>query len=87
MTYYAYNKRAKQTSRRNNVSHPNKHIREAIQYAQTNGWRYDERGKSHKKGTLYCSCGVCVKFVYGTPRNPEAHANQIRRAVDACPNR
>ena len=69
------------------MGHQNKHIREAIKYAEGNGWAYLEGGKSHKKGTLLCGYGHsgCMFFVYGTPRNPENTAKQIHRAVDSCP--
>lgn len=65
------------------MAHSNKHIREAIEYAEANGWRYEEGGKGHTVGKLYCP-GRCLFFVHGTPRNPENHARRIRRAVEAC---
>lgn len=69
------------------MAHHNKHIREAIEYAQRCGWRYVEGGKSHKKGTLLCQYGHpgCKFFVYGTPRSPEMTAQRIRRIVENCP--
>lgn len=50
------------------MAHQNKHIREAIEYAESCGWRYEEGGKGHKKGTLFCQYGHpgCKFFVYGT---------------------
>ncbi len=68
------------------MAHPNKHIRDAIKYAEDCGWTYLEGGKSHKKGTLLCphGHGGCRVAVYGTPRNPENHAAYIRREVDKC---
>lgn len=69
------------------MAHPNKHIREAIEYAESRRWTYLEGGKSHKKGTLLCSHGHTGRmfFVYGTPRQPENTAKQIHRIVDNCP--
>jgi hypothetical protein len=69
------------------MAHPNKHIREAIEYALEQGWNYEEGGKSHRKGTLLCPYGHggCMFFVYGTPRIPENTAKRIRRDVDNCP--
>ena len=69
-------------------THPNKHIREAIQYAEQKGWTVVKtRGHAHIWAKLLCPLhtrGGCYFNVHGTPRNPEAHANRIRRAVDNC---
>ena len=70
--------------------HPNKHIREAVDYALEHGWRLVKSGaRSHAWGRLYCPAqarGACIITVYGTPRVPENHARYIRRRVDACPH-
>jgi len=68
------------------MSHQNKHIRKAIEYAIDHGWKYVEGGKSHRKGTLLCPAGQggCRIAVYGTPRNAEDHANYLCRQVDKC---
>ena len=50
--------------------HPNKHIREAIEYAVENGWDIVETGKS---GHAFCR----LKCVLG-------HAKQILRKVKQC---
>jgi hypothetical protein len=70
------------------VAHPNKHIREAIEEAEDQGWRFVKAGpRAHIYGTLFCpTAGGCIKFVHSTPRNPEAHAKDIRRAVKRCPH-
>jgi hypothetical protein len=69
-------------------NHKNKHIRAAVNYALERGWRLEVRGPhAHAWGVLYCplrSREGCQKAVYGTPRIPEAHAKDIRRAVDGC---
>lgn len=68
--------------------HPNKHIREAIKYAEQNGWRLVKAGgQAHIWGKLLCplrSRDGCYFNVHSTPRNPEDHAKRIRRAVDDC---
>jgi hypothetical protein len=71
-------------------SHPNKHIRAAVDYALERGWRLREAGGSaHAWGMLYCPKADrdgCHFSVYSTPRNPEAHARYIRRLIDRCPH-
>jgi hypothetical protein len=70
--------------------HPNKHIRDAVDYAIGNGWRLVKSGpRAHAWGRLYCPAqtrGGCIISVYSTPRVPENHARYIRRRVDACPH-
>jgi hypothetical protein len=70
--------------------HPNKHIREAVDYALVKGWRLVKSGpRAHAWGRLYCPAkvrGGCIVSVYGTPRVPENHARSVRRLVDACPH-
>jgi hypothetical protein len=70
--------------------HPNKHIREAVDYALTNGWTLKPAGpRAHIWGMLYCQRSDrhgCRKAIYSTPRSAEDHAQDIRRAVDRCPH-
>lgn len=70
--------------------HPNKHIREAIKYAQGKGWRLQKAGpRAHIWGQLFCQHarrGGCIVRIFSTPRNPENHARRIREAVDDCPH-
>lgn len=74
--------------RYNEVMHPNKSIREALQYAASEGWRVMKAGpRAHIWGTIYChesSRDGCRFHIYSTPRNPQNHARAIRRVVDAC---
>jgi hypothetical protein len=66
--------------------HPKKDIEAAIQYAEDHGWRVLEGG-SHVCGFLYCperTRAGCRLHVFSTPRNPFAHARDLRRGVDAC---
>jgi hypothetical protein len=73
------------------ADHANKEIREAIQYAEQRGWRFEMAGpRAHIYGTLYCpetSRDGCRRTVLSTPRNPQNHARRIRREVDRCPHR
>jgi hypothetical protein len=70
--------------------HPNKHIREAVQHALAHGWTLRKAGpRAHAWGRLYCPRHDrlgCQHAVYSTPRVPDAHARDIRRAVDSCPH-
>ncbi len=68
--------------------HPDKHIRAAIEQAEELGWRFEKAGpRAHAFGTLYCpesSRVGCIVHVFSTPKNPENHANWIRRQVARC---
>jgi len=70
--------------------HPNKHIREAVDYALAHGWTLRKAGaQAHIWGMVYCpqhDRTGCHRAVYSTPRIPEAHARDICRAVDRCPH-
>jgi len=72
------------------ADHPNSYIREAIVYALNNGWTRRQSGpRAHAWGLLYCPQADrtgCTRAVYSTPRSPEDHAKDIRRAVDRCPH-
>ncbi|WP_087144409.1 hypothetical protein [Crenothrix polyspora] len=73
------------------MPHPNKVVRDALQYASDNDWRIVQGG-SHAWGQMYCPyndktcrCGeFCRASIWSTPKNPENHAKQIRRIVDNC---
>lgn len=71
-------------------THPNKHIEAAVQYAESKGWRFKDPGASaHAWGRLLCGEATregCQLSVWSTPKNPENHAKQIKRAVDSCPH-
>jgi hypothetical protein len=66
--------------------HPNKHIREALKYAEECGWSF-AKSKGHAYGRIRCSFGHgdCQMWIWSTPKNPEKHARRIRKTVDACP--
>lgn len=68
--------------------HPNKHIEQAVQYAESLGWRVEISG-GHAWGRLYCPQSTqegCIVSVWSTPKVPENHARHIRREVDMCPH-
>jgi hypothetical protein len=70
------------------VSHPNRHIREALKYAEEQGWGIRKSGpRAHAWGVIYCGFGhrECWMAIYSTPRHPERHARDIQRTVDRCP--
>jgi len=68
--------------------HPNKEIRQAVDYALESGWRLEKSGgHAHSWGTLYCPFGKrggCFIFVRSTPSDKQGHANAIRHSVDVC---
>jgi hypothetical protein len=66
--------------------HLNKHIREALKYAEEHGWRI-VMSKGHAYCRLYGGCGHsdCKMSVWSTPKNPERFAKWIRKKVDSCP--
>ncbi|MDA1049533.1 MAG: hypothetical protein O3C40_03515 [Planctomycetota bacterium] len=70
------------------MPHPNKHIREAIEYAEQHGWTFVKASaRAHIYGTLYCPLRTRDGHrqpVYSTPRSPENHARRIREAVNNC---
>lgn len=72
------------------AEHPNKHIREAVEYAISAGWTLRRAGaRAHTWGLLFCpqrDRSGCRRAVYSTPRSPEDHASDIRQAVDRCPH-
>ena len=67
--------------------HPNKEVEEAVRYAEAQGWTVRKQGHW---GRIYCAQADrdgCQIGVNGTPRDGDAHARQIKRAVDRCPHR
>lgn len=70
--------------------HPNKEIEAAIKYAEDQGWRYKDSGNSaHAWGRLLCPLEDregCSMSIWSTPRDPDNHANQIRRKIKSCPH-
>ncbi len=71
-------------------NHSNKHIRDAIRYAEGKNWRVTKAGpRAHIWGKLWCPHRArdgCRTQVLSTPKNPELHARDIRRYIDRCPH-
>lgn len=69
-------------------NHPNKEIRAALTYAARKGWSVIKSAKGHCWGIIRCPYGRggCQWSVWSTPRNPENHAQFLRRCVDRCPH-
>jgi len=68
--------------------HPNKHIREALGYAEDRGWKVKKSAsRAHAWGTMFCEFGhrICWMAIYSTPKSPENHARDIQRKVNRCP--
>jgi hypothetical protein len=68
--------------------HPNKEIRAAIEEMIKAGWRIEKR-EGHSWGRAFCPGGSAgyrpPMSIWSTPRVPERHARQLRRAIDQCP--
>ena len=73
------------------AAHPKKEVKDAIRYAESNGWRV-EVGGGHAWGRMYCPyndvecrCGdFCIVSIWSTPKNPGNFAKQLRKVVDNC---
>lgn len=66
---------------------PNKHIREAIEYAVKNGWSIVDTGNSgHAFCRLKCNLGhnEHLMSVWSTPKSAETHAKRIMSKVKQC---
>lgn len=70
--------------------HPNKEIRAAIEEMIQAGWRIEKR-EGHSWGCAFCPGGRAgcrpPTSIWSTPRVPEHHARQLRRAIEHCPHR
>jgi hypothetical protein len=66
--------------------HPDKHIENAIRYAESLGWRV-VMSDGHAFCRILCPLETPdghIVSVWSTPRVPEDHARHIRRKVDRC---
>jgi hypothetical protein len=71
--------------------HPNKEIREAVEYAIEKGWSIKE-ASGHAWGIMYCPHNDssyrgrihCKTSIYSTPKNPSNTARQLKRIVKNC---
>jgi hypothetical protein len=67
--------------------HPSKEVESAVAYGEALGWNVRMQGHW---GRLYCPKADrdgCQVGVFGTPRDGDAHARQIKRAIDRCPHK
>lgn len=71
--------------------HPDKEIEAAIEYAESQGWRYRKAGRSaHTWGRLLCPYkkrNGCTIAIWSTPSNIGLHVNQILQKVKYCPHK
>nr|WP_318381681.1 hypothetical protein [uncultured Enterobacter sp.] len=69
-------------------SHPDKHLRAAIDYALSEGWTFTPGGASaHCFGRLVCGSPGHkdhMMSIWSTPRSAQNHAKQIIRMVRRC---
>jgi hypothetical protein len=66
--------------------HPNKEIEAAVAYAESHGWQFIRSG-SHVWGIFHCpghGRDGHKLSVFSTPKDPVAHAKDLRRQVDRC---
>lgn len=66
--------------------HPSKEVEAAVAWAEARGWTWRPMGHW---GRLFCpqaDRSGCQVGVFGTPRDAERHARQIRRAIARCPH-
>ena len=73
------------------ADHQNKHIREAIRFAEEFGWTTEKAGPLMCIwGTLYCRHsgrnGRRIRADVSTRETPEAHARDMFPGVDRCPD-
>lgn len=70
--------------------HPNKDVEKALLAAEDKGWSVEARGKrGHAWGRLHCPYDGqdrCQLLIWSTPKNPHAHARDIRTRVKNCPH-
>ncbi|NCO73799.1 MAG: hypothetical protein GW795_12050 [Cyanobacteria bacterium] len=71
--------------------HPNKEIREIIEYGVKKGWIVKE-SNGHAWGILYCpynnkNCRAgkhCKTSIWSTPTDPQYFAKHLKRIIDKC---
>lgn len=67
--------------------HPNKEVEAVIRLAEGLGWVCRAQGHWERLYSPRNDRDGCQIGISGTPRNADAHARQIRRALIRCPNR
>ena len=67
------------------VTHPNKHIRQAVRYAARKGWRVTKAGpRAHIWGGHYGVLGEPVKAAAFRSINPAKSGGACTRALPLC---
>lgn len=69
--------------------HPKKDIEKALRVAEEHGWTVMPTASGHRWGEMVCSHHgprACRVSVWSTPKNPDDHANRLRRRVRNCPH-
>ena len=67
--------------------HSKKEVREALDFAERNGWRIEKsKGESaHAWGRMFCpNSDLCQASIFSTPKNAQLHADQLKRFVARC---
>ena len=59
-------------------------VYDVLKDLESKGWRIRRQGHKFK---LYCPCKEGTVSVNGTPKNPDNHAQRVRRLVEHCPDR
>ncbi|MYN65608.1 MAG: hypothetical protein F4X11_11350 [Acidobacteria bacterium] len=70
--------------------HPKKEVEGALADAEAAGWTVTPTSSGHRWGVVRCTESSrlgCQASIWSTPRNPGAHARQLRRVVARCPHR
>lgn len=65
--------------------HPKKDVERAVSEAMALGWTL-RRTKGHAWAVMTCPSSEDLMTIWASPRQPAAHARQIRRAVVRCPH-
>ncbi len=69
--------------------HPKPPVERALAAAESAGWSVEPTGAGHRWGVMRCaeaSRAGCQVSVWSTPRSPDNHAKQLRRALERCPH-
>jgi len=69
--------------------HPKEDVDAALAAAEEAGWTVIPTSSGHRWGVMRCgeaSRSGCQISIWSTPRSPDTHAKQIRRALNRCPH-
>ena len=68
------------------AQHPKKEVEKGLKDMEAAGWTVRPTAAGHRWGKAECGSG-CSVSIWSTPKNPQNHANQLRRAVSRCPHK